>query len=62
MWMFQGDKPYGVSLSLMSEMKKTVTYLHERLDEVKMRNTNVILGSGYKAYGEKVYYDVRHHF
>lgn len=54
MWMFQGDKPYGVSLSLMSEMKKSVTYLHERLDEVKMPNTtNMILGSGYKAYGEK---------
>ena len=59
MGMLQGDKPYGVSLSLVSEMKKTVTDLHERLDEVKMPNTtNMILGSGYKGNGERVYYDV----
>ncbi|ESQ35407.1 hypothetical protein EUTSA_v10008310mg [Eutrema salsugineum] len=39
---------HGVSMSLMAEMKKTVTDLHELPNEVKMRNTDVILNSGYK--------------
>ncbi|CAH8391544.1 unnamed protein product [Eruca vesicaria subsp. sativa] len=43
---------HGVSLSLMSEMKKAVTDLHERPHEVKLRNTDVILSSGYKAISE----------
>ncbi|KAF8049456.1 hypothetical protein N665_2208s0004 [Sinapis alba] len=39
---------HGVSSSLLSEMKKTVTDLHELPHEVKVRNTDVILASGYK--------------
>lgn len=38
---------HGVSSFLLSEMKKTVTDLHERPHEVKIRNTAVILSSGY---------------
>ncbi|KAF8104612.1 hypothetical protein N665_0171s0113 [Sinapis alba] len=40
---------HGVSLSLMSEMKKTVMDLFERPYEVKVRNTDVLPGSGYRA-------------
>lgn len=43
---------HGVSLSLMSEMKKTVIDLFERPYEVKLRNTDVLLGSGYRAPNE----------
>lgn len=43
---------HGVSSSLLSEMKKTVTDLHERPHEVKIRNTDVILASGYKPRSE----------
>lgn len=43
---------HGVSLSLMSEMKKTVMDLFERPYEVKRRNTDVLLGSGYRAPNE----------
>ncbi|CAF2050879.1 unnamed protein product [Brassica napus] len=39
---------HGVSLSLMSEMKKTVMDLFERPYEVKVRNTDVLPGSGYR--------------
>ncbi|VVA91271.1 unnamed protein product [Arabis nemorensis] len=39
---------HGVSLSLMCEMKKTVRELHELPLEVKMLNTDVLLGGGYK--------------
>ncbi|KAG2297896.1 hypothetical protein Bca4012_009085 [Brassica carinata] len=40
---------HGVSLSLMSEMKKTVMDLFERPYEVKVRNTDDVLpGSGYR--------------
>ncbi|KAG7654235.1 Oxoglutarate/iron-dependent dioxygenase [Arabidopsis suecica] len=43
---------HGVSLSLMAEMKKTVRDLHERPHEMKVRNTDVLLGSGYKPLSE----------
>lgn len=43
---------HGVSLSLMSEMKNTVMDLFERPYEVKKRNTDVLLGSGYRAPNE----------
>ncbi|KAL1207722.1 2-oxoglutarate-dependent dioxygenase DAO [Cardamine amara subsp. amara] len=43
---------HGLSLSLMAEMKKTVRDLHERPCEVKRRNTDVLLGSGYKPRSE----------
>ncbi|CAN8308029.1 unnamed protein product [Cochlearia groenlandica] len=43
---------HGVSLSFMSEMKKTVIDLFERPCEVKLRNTDVLLGSGYRAPNE----------
>ncbi|CAN8293626.1 unnamed protein product [Cochlearia groenlandica] len=39
---------HGVSSSLLFEMKKTVRDLHERPHEVKSRNKDVFLGSGYK--------------
>ncbi|CAH2066688.1 unnamed protein product [Thlaspi arvense] len=38
-----------IPLSLMSEMKKTVMDLFERPQEVKLRNTDAIPGSGYLA-------------
>ncbi|XP_010527921.1 PREDICTED: 2-oxoglutarate-dependent dioxygenase DAO [Tarenaya hassleriana] len=40
---------HGVPSALMSEMKETVRSLFDRPDDVKRRNTDVILGSGYKA-------------
>lgn len=43
---------HGVSLSLMAEMKKTVIDLFQRPYEVKLRNTDVLLGSGYRAPNE----------
>ncbi|KAL9306087.1 putative gibberellin 3-beta-dioxygenase [Arabidopsis thaliana] len=43
---------HGVSLSLMAEMKKTVRDLHERPYEMKLRNTDVLLGNGYKPLSE----------
>ena len=43
---------HGVPLSLMSDMKKTVMDLFERPYEVKVRNTDVLLGSGYRAPNE----------
>ncbi|AAD39299.1 putative oxoglutarate/iron-dependent dioxygenase, non-hem dioxygenase domain-containing protein [Arabidopsis thaliana] len=43
---------HGVSLSLMAEMKKTVIDLFQRPYEVKVRNTDVLLGSGYRAPNE----------
>ena len=43
---------HGVPLSLMSDMKKTVMDLFERPHEVKVRNTDVLLGSGYRAPNE----------
>ncbi|XP_010476443.1 PREDICTED: 2-oxoglutarate-dependent dioxygenase DAO-like isoform X2 [Camelina sativa] len=39
---------HGVPLSLMAEMKKNVRDLHELPCEVKRRNIDVILGTGYK--------------
>ncbi|KAL1202605.1 2-oxoglutarate-dependent dioxygenase DAO [Cardamine amara subsp. amara] len=36
----------------MAEMKKTVRDLHERPCDVKRRNTDVLLGSGYKPRSE----------
>ncbi|KAF2590787.1 hypothetical protein F2Q70_00041717 [Brassica cretica] len=43
---------HGVSLSLMSDMKKTIMDLFERPYEVKMRNTDVQQWSGYTAQSE----------
>ncbi|CAF2108797.1 unnamed protein product [Brassica napus] len=43
---------HGVPLCLMSDMKKTVMDLFERPYEVKVRNTDVLLGSGYRAPNE----------
>ncbi|KAG7591611.1 Non-hem dioxygenase N-terminal domain [Arabidopsis thaliana x Arabidopsis arenosa] len=43
---------HGVSLSLMAEMKETVIDLFQRPYEVKLRNTDVLLGSGYRAPNE----------
>uniref|UniRef100_M4DJN0 2-oxoglutarate-dependent dioxygenase DAO n=1 Tax=Brassica campestris TaxID=3711 RepID=M4DJN0_BRACM len=43
---------HGVPLSLMSDMKMTVMDLFERPHEVKVRNTDVLLGSGYRAPNE----------
>ncbi|KAL0704088.1 hypothetical protein Bca4012_070513 [Brassica carinata] len=49
---------HGVSLSLMSEMKKTIMDLFERPHEVKVRNTDVLLGIGYRApYDINPYYE-----
>ncbi|XP_010495766.1 PREDICTED: 2-oxoglutarate-dependent dioxygenase DAO-like isoform X2 [Camelina sativa] len=39
---------HGVPLSLMAKMKKSVRDLHELPCEVKRRNIDVILGTGYK--------------
>ena len=43
---------HGVSLSLMSDMKKTIMDLFERPYEVKVRNTDVQQWSGYTAQSE----------
>ncbi|XP_009148696.1 2-oxoglutarate-dependent dioxygenase DAO-like [Brassica rapa] len=49
---------HGVSLSLMSDMKKTIMDLFERPHEVKVRNTDVLLGIGYRApYDINPYYE-----
>ncbi|KAJ4915726.1 2-oxoglutarate (2OG) and Fe(II)-dependent oxygenase superfamily protein [Raphanus sativus] len=49
---------HGVSLSLMSDMKKTIMDLFERPHEVKVRNTDVLQGVGYRApYDITPYYE-----
>lgn len=49
---------HGVSVSLMSDMKKTIMDLFERPHEVKMRNTDVLQGIGYRApYAINPYYE-----
>ncbi|CAH8391534.1 unnamed protein product [Eruca vesicaria subsp. sativa] len=49
---------HGVPLSLMSDMKKTVIDLFERPQEVKVRNTDVLQGIGYRApNGNNPYYE-----